>query len=142
LGVDLAVGRWSTELAAGAWLPARAEVTGEQGGEFRLWTISLSGCRSLWRLDLCLGAELGRLSARSYGVRDSRSPDAIWFAGRAASRLAVWRSGPGRLEIGLAAALPIRRDRFAFDNETTLHRPSRASLRTLLSYRFAFSSPD
>lgn len=86
---------------------------------FDLWALSPKGCLSpqARRLSLpaCLGLELGSLRARASGTSDARTDRSAWIAATLDTSLR-WRiRGPWVVSAGLGIGVPLRRERFHFD---------------------------
>ena len=124
-------GAWSLRAGGVYWLASRGSLSDQPslGGDFAWWTGGLTACaapaRGALRLDLCLGAELGRLSAVGRGVSNPQHPDVLWGdvdAGVAAS-WALFSHLRLRAEVGAAATFSGRRA-FILDGIARVHQPA------------------
>jgi hypothetical protein len=101
-----------------AYFPVRAERDAESGARFNLLRAGLSVCPSLvdgQRLDigLCVGQQLGWLTAEGYGFdRDARQRR-LSYALRAGGEAGLRLFSPVSLRAYLGAEVPLVRDHFS-----------------------------
>jgi hypothetical protein len=105
--------RWSAYAAGTYWLNARATLPSDPtlGGEFSWWTGAAVGCGApvvgAVRVDVCGGAELGRLSGLGFGALSRQEHPVTAWGALTASLGARWAiSGGFRLQGGLGLAVP------------------------------------
>lgn len=108
--------------------------------ELDLWALGPKGCLSpqARRLSLpaCLGIELGSLRARASGTSDAHTDRSFWVATTLDASLR-WRiRGPWVVSAGLGIGVPLRRERFHFDEHVdptrSLHAVAPLTVTTLL----------
>lgn len=128
LGVEH--GRFSAYVAGTYWLGERTSLAAQPtlGGDFSWWTAAVTGCAApatgVLRLDLCAGAEVGRLSGSGFGFPGTRTSATPWIAG-VGSLEASWAISAGfRLRAVVGAAVPfVGRRPFLLDG-ARVHEPS------------------
>jgi hypothetical protein len=78
-----------------------------------------------WRLRLvpCLHGEGGALDAQGLGVSPERSEVRPWIAVGLLGRVRVVAISPFFLELSGGALVPLQRDRFYFEPDSTVFRP-------------------
>lgn len=136
--------RWSAYLAGTYWMTARGALANQPGlgGDFSWWTFAAQGCGAPvtgpLRLDLCAGAELGRLSGVGVGVANKEHPSTNWAAA-SASLGAKWAiSGAFRLQATLGVAVPfVGRRPFTLDG-TRVHEPTAVAARAEVGPELVF----
>jgi hypothetical protein len=98
------------------------------GGALFTWTTaSADACPLAWsparvRLLPCARVEAGALHASGVDLKVSRSDTRLWFAVGAVARAQLRITGPLFAELEVGAFLPIVRDRFFFEPDSTLFR--------------------
>jgi hypothetical protein len=142
LGVSLG-GDWIEGRALGTYLPPREASSRSRpgaGAEIALLAAELALCApgvvqlSRLRAGVCLGAELGALSARARGFSVSGERAVLWRAGRLDVE-GRWALADGvDIELAVGALAPLERPRFVVDefrpgfvspwySQASLHRP-------------------
>jgi len=137
--------RWSAYLAGTYWMSARGGLPSKPafGGDFSWWTFAAQGCGAPLtgplRLDLCAGAELGRLSG--VGVGESVRPQhrSTTWAAAGASLGARWAiTGAFRLQASVGVAVPfVGRRPFTLDG-ARVHEPTAFAARAEVGPELVF----
>lgn len=143
LRTSISTGPWIAQLAGHRWQHQAVYVNGSHGADFGLWTVGAALCRRAFRpFYLCVGGDVGQLTASSIDVPNSRSASGLWLS----ATLAVeFRHAIGQhlgVVISAQAAMPTNRFRFRFGDGPTVHRPSQAVAELGTAIEWHFSSPD
>lgn len=124
-------------LGAGALLASREVRRSDgSGGEFQLGFAALLLCaerlvRTPFVLLGCAGAELGRISARGFGVTDPEQGSSAWRALRFELGAAWLTTDSLRLFLRVGAGVPLTRAQFVMGDTERLHRPNTLATRAL-----------
>jgi hypothetical protein len=144
-GLGLEKGFWSTVVHGSYWLPRRfaAPQNAAQGGDFQWWTASAQWCvapvRGTSRLALCLGPELGQMSAVGFGVSAQKHAQALWLGGLSAAEYSVSFQQHYRFRAALGAGVLLSgRHPFVLNQTETISRPSRVSGRAEMGWELVF----
>jgi hypothetical protein len=146
---QLRVSSWSL-VGFGLVLPAQRKSVGL--GEFvelSQWSAGLRACHAPWatgsaRVEACLGAELGRFSARGTGLSRTRAEANDWWLAPSAGARGSWHALPhAALLGGVEAVLPILRHSYAVNStpaavnaEFEAHETPAVTLRAWLGLEF------
>lgn len=110
-------------VAAGFWPEERASVAPNQGAALSLAMAGAGLCSARWRaahlgLDLCLGADIGRLRTRGFGL-DNQATSDRWAAEVTAGGELRWPTGRGLyLALGARLVVPFIRDQIAYHDSS------------------------
>jgi hypothetical protein len=74
---------------------------------------------------LVVGAEVGRLAGRGYGVDLPETGQALWLGVLAGTRVRPFTTRVLGLEVGAAAGVPLLRPRLGLEGVGIVHRPAR-----------------
>jgi hypothetical protein len=128
--------------AYGLVLPARRRDVGMSGSvEFEQWAAGLRLCRALWngawRVDGCLGAELGRFAGRGSGLNQTRNEVRDrWLASSAGLHLG-WHVFPHAALVGrVEAVFPIQREKYVINVDDEVHETPHVTARAGLGLQF------
>ena len=119
-------------------------VASEGGAELTLWAARAEACPlhfplgSRVRVAPCLALELGQLQAEGNRVSPTRNVDRPWLAPGALARLEVALLDLLVVEAALDAAVPVLRDRFFVNADTTVYRTRAISLAASLGLALRF----
>ncbi len=137
--------RLRVEVAFVLWLPGQRRF-GElpsAGADYLLWAARARLCPSWhtsarFELNLCLGAELGRLQVNAVGLEAASDVRDPWLALTLAPGFA-WRVlGPTYVVGGIELAAPLRRTRFDVDGYGELFRVGAVGLRGFVGGELRF----
>lgn len=137
-------GRFQLSLRGELWLAQSAELSRDHAGRARFnWrTGALSLCHATWGLSVrfgpCIGGELGRLSARSTGVRVPDEAAQPWLA--AVGGISFWAPLGSKLLLasGVALVVPLSRPRFVIEGIGDIHQPRQLGARCTLGLGYRF----
>ena len=107
--------------------PTDEQRRGDQGAEFLLLTGGAAICPRVWRLGLCGGVELGRMSGDGFGFDRSQQSAAFVTYITAEPHLAVTLTDRLDLEASIGAWIPLVRPRFVFEQageDIDLYQPA------------------
>jgi hypothetical protein len=133
-------GPWRVEAYGFAWgLPTRSAPTSSSsiGADIEMFGGGATACARVLRRWIevapCLGAELGDVHGRGFGVQNPQSQDRAWVAATAALRATVRISGPVYLGAEVGAVFPFAADSFQLDQITSVSEPFEVSPKTVYS---------
>lgn len=128
--------RWTVEGRGLFWAPSRQSSEG-RGAEAWAWQGGVAGCREIAghsraSLDLCVGGEAGRFSARGTGLDVSREASGVLLDGFGSARLSLSLPGRWQIRIGVDAVAAAVQNRFLSFNpqgQETLFQSARVAPR-------------
>jgi hypothetical protein len=133
-------GAWRLEAYGFAWgLPTRSAPTSSSsiGADIEMFGGGATACvrvlHSWVEVAPCLGAELGDVHGRGFGVQNPQSEDRAWVAATAAVRAAIRISGPVYISGELGAVFPFAADSFQLDQIASVSEPFEAPPKTVYS---------
>jgi hypothetical protein len=128
--------------AYGLLLPARRREVAVGGSvEFEQWAAGLRLCRALWagawRVDGCVGAELGRFAGRGSGLNRTRNEVRDrWLASSAGLHLG-WHVLPHAALVGrVEAVFPLQRENYVINVDDEVHETPHVSGRLSVGLEF------
>lgn len=123
-------GRVILGLSASTWPTQEQSLSsaGSGSASFGFRAAALVVCHATWgsavRLGPCLSAEVGELSAQSFGVRVPDGVSELWLAGLAGVGLWLPFSESLLLSGGLSLVVPLRRPEFVIEGVGQIHQPA------------------
>jgi len=133
-------GPWRLEAYGFAWgLPTRSAPTSSSsiGADIEMFGGGATACARVFRSSVevapCLGAELGDVHGRGFGVQNPQSQDSTWVAATAALRAALRISGPVYFSAEVGAVFPFAADSFQLDKIASASEPFEIPPRTVYS---------
>ncbi len=122
------------ELEGNLYPGATTEVRPRVGGDFALGTALVRGCvdvaRTSFELAPCVGFELDRLSASSFGASTSSGGQTALLFGPQLGALLAFAVTPWlAIRASVEAMVPLARQRFVIGNVGPVHRPAALAVR-------------
>ncbi|HKE17258.1 MAG TPA: hypothetical protein VKB80_20430 [Kofleriaceae bacterium] len=112
---------------------------GMASARMTLVSVAAGGClAALSGVWMCVGAEVGRLSAEATSPFDAASGSGLWLAAHAGPSAAWPVSGGLELVVDAEAVVPVAYPRFVVNREAPLPRPSPVGLRSGVGLRLRF----
>ena len=112
--------------AYGLLLPARRRDVAGGSVEFEQWALGLRACHALWsgawRVDGCVGGELGRFEGRGSGLNRTRNAVSDPWLGSSVGLHLGWQLLPHAALLGrIEAVVPLLRENYVINGDDEVH---------------------